>query len=387
MKKTKITIFITLLGLCPFLFATAEAQETSFKLKVVTEQANLRLRPDIGSTIIRQVSQGTILESSRKVGEWYLVNFTTEENKTLLGYVHESLVLRIEPIEEKEEKDELAKTIEREKIQITPPYLDRPFPKETPETNFSLTLLGGGNYVAGGDLNKGAKGFAQYNKDRLGIEEGGEAEPVHLSYILGGELNIPLASKFYLGIGADYFVGKKESVIQNQESSSTATLTTSPQIKALPIRVVLSYYPFPFLYLKSGVEYYFTECTYLYRLQEGDYWKQWEGEARAQGLGIQGGLGVEWNFSPFLSLIIEATGRHSRIKGFKGSDTSRDSDEFEYTEEGTLYLYQVVSAGQNTYPQLFIRAKKPAEAGVTDPQQAYIDFSGLSLRLGIRIKI
>jgi hypothetical protein len=385
MKKTTLAIFIVF-SLFLFPFATAGAQEVFFKLKVVTEKANLRVKPDIGSTIIRQVPQGTILESVRKVGEWYLVRFTTEDEKTLSGYVHESLVLRVESIEEKEKKDEQAKTIEREEIQITPPYLDRPFPEEAPDSIFSLTLLGGGNYVEGGDLNKGAQGFVQYNKDRLGIEGGGEAEPLHLSYLVGGELNILLTSKLYLGIGVDYFLGKKESLIQNQETS-TAILTTSPKIKALPVRVVLSYYPLPFLYLKSGVEYYFTECTYFYRLQEGDYWKQWEGEARAQGLGVQGGLGIEWSFSPFLSLIMEASGRYSRIKGFTGSDTSTDSDEFEYTEEGTLYLYQAVSAGQNTYPQLFIRAKKPAEAGVADPREAFIDFSGLSLRLGIRIKI
>lgn len=386
MKKATLSIF-TVFSLFLSPLTTAGAQETSFKLKVVTEKANLRVKPDIGSTIIRQVSQGTILESVRKVGEWYLVRFTAEDDKALSGYVHESLVLRVESIEEKEKKDEQVKPIEREEIQITPPYLDRPFPEEGPDSIFSFTLLGGGNYVEGGDLNKGAQGFVQYNKDKLGIEGGGQAEPIHLSYLVGGELNIFLTSKLYLGIGVDYFLGKKESLIQNQENSSTAILTTSPKIKALPVRVVLSYYPLPFLYLKSGVEYYFTECTYFYRLQEGDYWKQWEGDARAQGLGVQGGLGIEWSFSPLLSFIVEATGRYSRIKGFTGSDTSTDSDEFEYTEDGTLYLYQAVSAGQKTYPQLFIRAKKPAEAGVTDPREAFIDFSGLSLRLGIRIKI
>jgi len=384
MKKRIIITFTLWLGLYFSSLITPEAQEAFFKLKVVTEQANIRLKPDIGSEIIRQVPQGTILESTGKEGEWYVIKLETEEGQLTSVYVHESLVLRIQPaVEEEIVEEKKEEKTDKPKIQPSP-FI--PIPKKTSEPSFALSIYGGGNYVSGQDLNRGAKGFVQFYRDELGTEGRGEASPLHLSYIFGGELSIPLSSQFLLGIGFDYFIGKKESSIEYQKSSFKTTITTLPKIQAFPLRVVVSYYPLPYLFFKGGIEYYFAQCFYFYRLQEGDYWKEWQGEARSQGLGFLGGLGTEWNFSPYLSFIIEANGRYAKIRGFKGKDTSRDSEGLDYTEKGTLYLYQAITSSQNAYPQLFIREKTPAEGWVTDPRQAFIDFSGISLKLGIRIK-
>ena len=68
MKKIKITLVI-IISLNLSLMFTPDIRAASFKIKVVTEQANIRLEPDIGSAIIRQVSQGTILESTAKENE------------------------------------------------------------------------------------------------------------------------------------------------------------------------------------------------------------------------------------------------------------------------------------------------------------------------------
>ena len=406
--KRKIFILALWLGLSPLLLLSVDAQKFPFKLEVATEQANIREKPDIGSTIIRQVPRGTILESTKKIGEWYLVRLKVEEDRLLLGYVHESLVLRIEPekeepefIEEKktveeeileEEKPEVERKIpeekaeepKEEKIQIAPPPPVTPAALEPSEKKFMLSLFGGGNYVSGGDLNEGARGFAEFSRDNLQIQ--GEAELLHLSYIFGAELSFPLSSHFYLGIGADYFRGKKESSSDQTETLPGNSFATCPEIKALPLRICFSYYPFSFLFLKGGVEYYFAKISYFYRFQEGDYRREWEGNADSQGLGILGALGLEWNLASHFSFFAEATGRYAKIKGFEGEDTSRDSEGFIYKEEGTLYFYQVTGTNQETYPQLFIRNKKPAEARVSDAREALVDFSGLSLRLGFRIK-
>ena len=409
--KRKIFIFALWLGLSSSLLLSFDAQKFPFKLEVVTEQANIREKPDIGSTIISQVPRGTILESTKKAGEWYLVRLKVEEDRLLLGYVHESLVLRIEPevekpelieeekiveekeiLEEEEEKPEVEKKMpeekveepEEEKIQIAPPPTVTPVVVEPLEKKFMLSIFGGGNYISGGDLNEGARGFAEFSRDDLKIQ--GEAALLHLSYIFGAELSFPLSSQFYLGIGADYFRGKKESSSDQTETLPGNSFATRPEIEALPLRVVLSFYPVPFLYLKGGVEYYFAKISYFYRFQEGDYRREWEGNANSQGLGILGALGLDWSISSYFSLFAEATGRYAKIKGFEGEDTSRDSEGFIYTEEGTLYFYQVSGTNQKTYPQLFIRNKKPAEARVSDAREALVDFSSVSLRLGFRIK-
>ena len=63
--KKKINKACALLLAIPFLFLSrAEGEEVLIKLKVVTEQANIRLKPAIGSIIIKQVPQGTTLEST-----------------------------------------------------------------------------------------------------------------------------------------------------------------------------------------------------------------------------------------------------------------------------------------------------------------------------------
>jgi len=399
MKKRIIFIFVLWLGLSSSLLLSLNTQKFPFKLEVVTEQANIREKPDIGSTIIRQIPRGTILDSTKKVGEWYLVRLKVEEDRLLLGYVHESLVLRIEPEEEEpelvekeeivEEKEEIpeekVKKSEEEEIQITPPPTVAPVAEEPSEKKFVLSIFGGGNYISGGDLNEGTKGFAEFYRDQFQIE-GGEAESLHLGYAFGAEFSFPLSSRFFLGIGADYLRGRKESLVVLPETAPENSITTRPEIQAIPLRIIFSYYPIPFLFLKSGVEYYFAQISYYYRFQEGDYWKEWEGKANGQGLGILGALGLEWNLAAYFSLFAEVNGRYAQIKGFEGEDTSRDSEGFVYTEGGTLYSFQVTSNSQKTYPQLFIREKIPTEAWVTEPREARVNFSGVALRLGFRIK-
>ncbi len=76
--------------------SVARGEEVLRKLKVVTEQANIRLKPSIGSIIIKQVPDGTILESTGQESEWYLIQLTPDELERVTGYVHESMVIIIE---------------------------------------------------------------------------------------------------------------------------------------------------------------------------------------------------------------------------------------------------------------------------------------------------
>jgi len=64
MKKRLIKIYAFLLAIFFLSLLSVQAQEKSYRLRVVTELANIRLKPDIGSEIIHQVFQGKILEST-----------------------------------------------------------------------------------------------------------------------------------------------------------------------------------------------------------------------------------------------------------------------------------------------------------------------------------
>lgn len=366
-----------------------QGQERSIKLKVVAELANIRQSPDIGSIIIHQALQGRELESTGKEGEWYIVKIRSDEGDIIEGYVHESLVIvteqipLIKPLEERIEPEKIKKEEEPSTQQPIPATLPSAAPAKS---NFELYLSGGGIFLSGGDLNRGAKGLADYRSYDLGIEGKGKVKPVRLSYILGGELSFPLSSNFHIGLGVDYFLSQERSQVRFEKGSSSDILETRPKIQAFPIRFIISFYPFPFFYAKTGFEYYFAKCAYFYRFHREGFWEEWDGEAEAQDIGFIGGLGFDWPLSPHFSFIVEATGRYARIKGFEGKNKYKTSEGLVSTEEGSLYLYQTRTPGGESYPLLFIREKKPTEAGVFDPQEATIDFSGLSLKAGFKIK-
>lgn len=399
--KIKINNIFCLLVVSSLLFLpNANGQEAITKLKVVSEMANVRLQPDIGSVIIHQVSQGTSLESTGKEGEWYLVKIQIEEGQEASGYVHESTVIvterppqkptvipeKKEGVTEPEKKVEITEPEKKEEEPQIQPFPVTPSERRPFESRLELWFLGGGNYVIGGDLNNGAQGFVDYYRDFNSIGEEFEAKPVHMSYLYGGEFSIPIGSNFYLGLGADFYRGERESLVELQETPAIE-IRTHPKIQAIPIRLFISYYPVRSFYLKTGIEYYFAKCEYLYRYLEDTDWKQWHGTAKTQGSGILGALGVDLEVAPWLSFNIEATGRIAKISGFKGSDSYKDSDSNENSTSGTLYFYKAKGSATESYPLIFIKTREPIEdVLISDPRRAIIDFSGVSLKAGFKLR-
>ena len=376
-----------------FLFpSSAEAQEAAIKLKVVTEMANIRLKPDIGSIIIYQAPQDTILESSAKEGEWYLIKIKTEEGQTVSGYVHESVVMVLEGPAQKKETIEIKKVPEKEvkkqpetkraeKKPPAKPTTARPTPQPY-KFHIDFSLSGGASYASVKDLNDGAEGAADLQKDKLYKEQQGSAQAAHLGYIIGGEIAFSLSSHLCLGLGADYFQGENESEVRFLDGT-TDTLKMKPKFQALPLRFFVIYQPLPLFYLKGGIEYYFAKCSYLYDFQGTPALKQ-EGEAKAQSLGLIGAIELERKLSSLLSYFLEITGRYAKIKGFKGTHTETNQT---VPLQGKLYyFFKRASSGGDLYPQLYIRKNATTQPLEDNFRDAVIDFSGLSLKAGFKIK-
>ncbi len=376
-----------------FLFASLNAQENQIKLKVVSELANIRENADIGSMIIFQALRGAVFTSLGKEEEWYHIKYIQDNGETINGYVHESLVSEIKlPTAEKEEekperKAEESVEIKEAKAPKTIIQEQKTVPSAIAKApSFSVSFSGGGNYVVGGDINKGAAGWADYNLDNPQIESQQNFKPVHLSYIFGGDISFPINEDLSLGIGADYLFGNKNSSFELSGISPETSLSVQPEVQAFPLRVFLSCSVLPQLYVKSGVEYFMAKCSYLYRSEEGDAWKEWKGNASSHGLGIMAGLGFMFSVDSNISLFIETSGRVAKLNNFEGTHTYQDSEGLEYTEEGSLYIYDGQISKDLSYPLLFIRDKKPSEAGVSNPKKATIDFSGVSLKVGIKLR-
>lgn len=384
---------------------TLNLQEIKFKLKIVSDIANIRLEPDIGSTVIHQLSKNTIIRSTEKQGDWYHVLLEPEEGNIITGYIHESLVIEVEKYAQAEEIQEQPKDVQKTEKQEQIQDKEKEKPVDTEESppkediqdsqpsEFSpffsrphLFLSFGLNYLSGGDINTGISGLVDYYRSILRIPYSGEVQPLHLGYAFCADILFPLNDRFFLGLGADFFISEKENRIEFENQSSSSLLITNPKAQALPIRLSLSYFPVSSLYIKIGGEYLFARCTYLYRYRAGDYFQEWKGESTAKGIGIAGGTGYIQKLNNNISLFVESTGRYAKIKGFTGKNDYKESTGYEFSEEGKLYSYDIQVSGGKSYQVMFIRGKKPSEGGVVNVRPAMIDFSGLTLRAGIKIR-
>jgi hypothetical protein len=382
MKRTNPLLFVALaLSLSVLFLVETALWSAAIKLRVTAEQANIREKPDIASAILLQVPEGTLLEAETKQGEWYAVRIEKEEGGSLLGYVHESLVKAVpgeKPVEPKPQ----------EPIPIpSPAQLQRTTPVSKPRAEHpTLSLWLGGRYASVGDLNEGAKGLAQAYEYEQGTSKEAGVDPLHLGHLLGLEIQFPLAAEFFFCIGAEYYSGENSSTVSFEDGSAQNLYTTKPQVRAVPISFSFLYYPMPYMYIKAGLEYTFARCAYFYRFQTGNYWEEWEGHASSGGLGYQIGLGADWKLLFHVSLVAEASYRHLKVSELEGENSYRQSDGFNSREEGRLYYFHFFTAGEDLVSLVFVRGKKPSEAGVIDSRNATLNLSGLSLRAGIMIR-
>jgi hypothetical protein len=380
------------LGFC-LLFALAagpgRAGQSPTKLRVTAEIANIRQKPDIGSAITFQVPRDTMLTAVSREGDWYLVRLSTEDGRTVTGYVHISLVTVAE--QGAAEESAAPPPAGPPPVKSAPPQRPILPPVSTvsvysPEAKFGLALLAGGNYVLGGDLNSAAQGQADLLGDILGVAGSPAVSPVHIGYVFGGEFTVPLADRISLGLGLDYLRSQRESIVLYLKSNKRFATITRPEMHAYPIRAFVQYSPLRAFYIKLGLEYFLAGISYSYHTEQGLYTKDVSGTATGRGLGAFGGFGLEWNISGALAFIVEATGHYAPLSGFTGDGSVTDSDGVELQESGKLYYYEYRSLNGLFFPNVVVRSKVPTEAGVFNAREAEVDFSGFSLKAGFKVR-
>ncbi|TRZ89576.1 hypothetical protein D4R89_05925 [bacterium] len=296
--------------------------------------------------------------------------------------------MKVEPVKKEEappgRKTELIRTEEKPVVPVV--SAGRLATEPAGRKTFGFSILIGANFAAVGDLNAGARGLADYYGTMLGRQGKGSVSGLHLTYILGAEVSYNLMPGLTLSVGADYFAGRRTSRVDFATGDLPDALVTRPKVQAMPFKVGIAYYPLPYLYVKGTLQYFFAKANYLYRFEKGTFWQEWQGDAKANGLGAGAAVGGEWEFYPGLFLVGEADFRFARIGGFKGKNILVNSEGESYTEQGTLYYYQAGAGSQEDFPLLFIRSDMPTEAGVSAPREAKVNFSGMSLKAGIRVR-
>jgi hypothetical protein len=384
-RKTLFAAAALLALLVPLLAAQA------FKLKVMAEIANIRRGPDIGTTLLRQVPEGTILESEGKEGEWYLVRFPGEDGQPLSGYVHQSLVVRLLTPPPADQAPARAEPIEESP---KTPDERRPVPRSTPRTSgpassvrlYAVEISGGFGLIAGGDPNRAIQGLADYYQAVFGRAYDGRVGSARLGPSLCLTFDYWAHPRAGIGLAVDYVYAGDEVVLGFPGGAAATGLEIVPELDSIPVRVHFAFAPTGGLVVKTGLEYHFARCRYLYRLTEGASITEWTGSARGGGLGFYASASLERLVAGPVSVFVEAAGRYARFSGFDGKATLTSPDGTTVDEEGPLYYHLEKVAANESVPLLFVRKSRPSGPTVTVSRRARVDYSGGCLRAGLRIR-
>ena len=364
------------------LFAAAQVTPARpMKIKVTAEQANLREKPDIGSGIVQQIPEGTVLEADRKEGEWFFVRYTLEDGGVIGGWIHESLV-EVVPAAA---PPPAAKPAARSGETAAPPQERRPGPVRIEKLDFStgsfpleISFSAGAAGVSPNDLNNGAQGFADMRAAGLGAPAPRDVDPLQLAILAGFELTYRVSPRLAIGLGADLMSGSGRDELVTSGELLEETVAVRPGVRAVPVKLVARYYPGAGIYIRGALGVYSVKASYLYRVDGADFWQQWRGAAKDSGFGGEAAFGGELKIDPKAFIFIEAGFRIAHFEGLAGEGVYTDSDGARTTEGGTLYYL-----GAGAYPQLIIaNVIIPVEGN----RPAVVNLSGWAIRGGVRFR-
>jgi hypothetical protein len=359
------------------------------RVKVTAEQANLRERPDIGSAVVQQIPEGTVLQADGKEGEWYLVRYVLDDGGVRAGYVHESLVVVTAEAAgppAKEARDPLAVTPAEPRPKAPAPRPARaPRPAAAAMRPFELSVSLIGGPVDPADLNDGAQGLVAHNAALLGVEPSGSAGAMRLGVGAGLELSYRISPEFAVGLGLDHLRGGTTSRVTYAAELFTETLTVEPAFQATPVKALVRFYPGRGFYLKGGLGAYRAKAGYVYKFDREGIWRQYKGSATAWTFGAEAAFGGDWDVGRNLAVFAEAGFRLARWTGLEGREVFSNFLDETLTEAGTLYFWrQALDA--SSYPFLFVRGARPSGPEISGARAADINLSGAALRAGLRFR-
>lgn len=269
--------------------------------------------------------------------------------------------------------------------------------EKLPGKNFFLKLSGGMSYLSLGDTNKYAEGYTNYLKTSsydMGMEVNGELEKIHFGFDIEGDVVVDITPHFGISFGTGYLSAEKgedESKMVVTYSEGSQIWSQETKVSAIPIRLG-AYYSIPLslktkISFQAGAGYYFARWSNIFRKETTTgYWGVLEGKASRNTIGFQGGMGIEYRISSNMILVIEACGRYVKMSKFKGEGKFSSTQGFDYkVEKGTLYYYEAEIAPYGWIPLLSVLDSEPSHSSYRNIREAVVDFTGFSLRAGLKI--
>jgi len=389
MKKQAFLILPLFLLALTLAAAAQNVPARTAKIKVTAEQANLREKPDIGSSIVQQIPEGAVLEADSKEGEWYFVRFALEDGGVIGGWIHESLVEVVEAGDLSKPRSERpadeAAPRQRPRRRGGLGRIERPEFK-TGTIPLEIAVSAGFATLAPRDLNDGTRGYADWVGAAVGIPPAGHPGVLHLALMAGFEVSYRFSPRFALGLGADLLQGGNRDETAFTDELLSQTLITKPSIKSVPVKITARYYPGGGFYARGGFGLYSAKAGCLFRIEGAEAWTQEKGTASSSGLGIEAAAGGEWDLAPRTVLFAEAGIRVASFSGLTGRNVFSNSAGDEQIVPGTLYFFHKTAGSETAYPLVSVRSIVPIETGVVDAREARINISGAAVRVGVRYR-
>jgi opacity protein-like surface antigen len=288
------------------------------------------------------------------------------------------------------------------------------FPKE--KDNFksilSIRLSGGMNYLPLADINKCLSSVNnnetfKYWRENDPSRIDGKIAQLN-SWLPDWDAELMININPVIGVG----IATSGAFNRQNESSLTYTIISSvgnqitamsyePEIQvSMPIKLSVYYALHPRksrnIFFTAGIGYYEGRIKEYFKYEvttpSGGYgWstRYWETD-RKFSLGFHYGVGMEYILTKNLTLVIEACGRYVRINDFKARARYESSDSSYIETAGSLYYFTMFDMGIGArYADLEVWEKPPELSiwDMDDVRKAALNLSGVSLRIGIRIKL
>jgi hypothetical protein len=254
----------------------------------------------------------------------------------------------------------------------------------------SIILTGGYCSMSVGDINNYLKSLDNYLRETTNYE-GGKIERLHYFPDLSIELRLDLSSRFAVDLGMGVMSKKGETHFDCTGISPPSTYYRSyyikQEIKVSPLTIKGCYSIFSsskaHLFLNFGLAYFFSKFSLLIYESRPIWPLPVTYSISSAGPGLIGGIGFEYNLANFLALVFEAQGRYSKVRGPEGNTYGTTED-----GGGALYIGEKYYAADNRFrPYLITSPSKPSGGDFRNFREAVVDLSGLSLKLGLRIKL
>jgi opacity protein-like surface antigen len=263
---------------------------------------------------------------------------------------------------------------------------------------FTLKLGGGMGSWSGSDINNFFLDLNMMMGNTAGLTGAdltGRFEELNYGPDFDGEFILELPQNFAVGIGVGYLFRTGDSTSELVMFGVYNSVGVQTRFTAVPI-TLNGYYNLPLsakakFYIKAGVGYYIGKSTYTVRQEStvlglSPVWDEEEGDASSSALGFQGGVGFEFSVSENVALFFETMGRYANLKNWKG--TNRYSDFLGASESESVDWYYAEEYDDLTrlwYKTVQILDQEPSGSYYRNVRKAEVSYSGVSLRLGIKI--